>query len=359
MIHIVLGTKAQLIKTAPLMQMMQSRGIPYNYIFTGQHKKGVDELHDAFSLKKPDIVLYSGKDIVSLFSMLIWSAWLLCKSMFSRNRVFRVDRSGVVLVHGDTITTLIGALMGRMAGLKVAHIEAGLRSSDFFHPFPEEVTRVLTSYLSDYFFCPGHWAIDNLRKHKGIKVNTFENTLFDTFQAAVAKMEDIDVNIPEERYCIVSIHRYENLLNKKRLNRIIEIVEDIALSCKVLFVLHPVTEKKLHAYNLYSRVEENPAIEMRGRYDYFKFIKLVCHCEFLVTDGGGNQEESFYMGKPCLLLRRKTERLEGLNRNVCLSKMEDTAINSFVKNYRDFIIPVKKAEFSPSEIIVDEIRKFA
>lgn len=359
MIHIALGTKAQLIKTAPLMQMMQSKGIPYNYIFTGQHKKGVDELHDAFSLKKPDIVLYSGKDIVSLFSMLIWSARLLSKSIFARNRIFKGDRSGVVLVHGDTLTTLIGALMGRMAGLKVAHIEAGLRSSDFFHPFPEEITRVLTSYLADYFFCPGHWAIDNLNKRKGIKINTFENTLFDTLQAAVAKMEDIDVNIPKEKYCIVSIHRYENLLNKKRLNRIIEIVEDIALSCKVVFVLHPITEKKLNSYGLYGRLRENPAIELRGRYEYFRFIKLVYHSEFLVTDGGGNQEESFYMGKPCLLLRRKTERLEGLNRNVCLSKMDAAAIHSFLKNYRDFIIPVKKTGSSPSDIIVNEIKQFA
>lgn len=359
MIHIVLGTKAQLVKMAPLMQTMQSKGIQYNYIFTGQHNKGIDELQDAFSLKKPDMVLYSGKDIISLFSMLIWSVRILCKGIFLRNRVFKGDISGVVLVHGDTFSTLIGVLMGRMAGLKVAHIEAGLRSSDIFNPFPEEVIRVLTSYMADCFFCPGQWAIDNLKKRKGIKVNTFENTLFDTFQAAVDRMEETDVDMPEDKYCIVSIHRYENLLNKKRLNRIIGIVENIALNYKVVFVLHPITEKKLHSYGMYGRLMENPGIDLRSRYEYFKFMKLVYFSEFMVTDGGSNQEECFYMGKPCLLLREKTERPEGLKGNVCLSEMDDTVIASFIRNYSDFIMPVKKTGSRPSEIIVNEIRKFA
>ncbi|MBI4844703.1 MAG: UDP-N-acetylglucosamine 2-epimerase [Nitrospirae bacterium] len=359
MIHIILGTKAQLIKTAPLMKMMQSEGIPFNYISTGQHEKGMEELRRAFGLKEPDMVLHKGGDVISLPSIFVWSLLLLAKAVFLRKNIFRGDKSGIVLVHGDTFSTLIGALAGRFAGLKVAHVEAGLRSHDFLNPFPEELTRVFTSFIADYFFCPGQWAVNNLKKRSGVKINTFDNTLLDALHHALQNSGESGLNHPEGRYCVASIHRYENILSKKRLSRIVETVEKISVKCKTVFVLHPVTEKRLRSYGLYERLADNPDILPRGRYPYFDFIRLISHSEFIVTDGGSNQEESFYLGKPCLLLRRRTERMEGLGKNVCLSGMDDSAIDDFVSNYGKHNIPAETAGRHPSEIIMKEVRKFA
>ena len=94
------------------------------------------------------------------------------------------DREGIVLVHGDTASTLIGAILGKTAGLKVGHIESGLRSRRLLHPFPEEIIRLMTFLLSDLYFCADDWAVGNLRRLRGIKINTGGNTLLDAVRIA-------------------------------------------------------------------------------------------------------------------------------------------------------------------------------
>ena len=144
MIHIVLGTKAQLIKMVPIMVRLTEQNVPYNFISTGQHRATMKEMLGEFGLKQPDVVLYDGPDIVSLPKMLLWMLRILWRCVFSRRRIFGEQPTGMVLVHGDTFSTLLGALMGRLAGLRVGHVESGLRSFNLLHPFPEELTRVLT-----------------------------------------------------------------------------------------------------------------------------------------------------------------------------------------------------------------------
>ena len=145
-IHIVLGTKAQLVKMAPVMVRLTERGIPYRFIHTGQHQATMSEMLEEFELEQPDVVLYSGRDIVSLPQMALWLLRILFQCLVSRKRVFGEDARGIVLVHGDTFSTLLGALMGRVARLRVGHVESGLRSFDVFHPFPEEITRLLRAH---------------------------------------------------------------------------------------------------------------------------------------------------------------------------------------------------------------------
>ena len=154
MIHIIIGTKAQLIKMAPIMLRLQGKNIPYNFIFTGQHQETIDDLRENFSIKPPDVTLHYGEDITSVPSMLLWLIKISFKSLFFRNSIFQGDHknNGIVLVHGDTFSTLLGAIMGRIAGLKVAHVESGLRSFDLWNPFPEELTRIITSWLSNIYF---------------------------------------------------------------------------------------------------------------------------------------------------------------------------------------------------------------
>jgi len=355
MIHIILGTKAQLIKMAPIMVELQNRKIDYNFILTGQHQAVMEELREDFGIKKPNYVMSKGKDITNIFQMGIWMGKNLIKTMTNKKKIFRNNRNGIVLVHGDTFSTLLGALMGKTSRNKVGHVESGLRSFNYFNPFPEEITRVLTFRLSDYYFCPGNWAMNNLRKYKGIKINTKVNTLYDSLQLALKKIDRINVEIPKQKYAIVTLHRFENIFKKEQLEKIVNILEDISGKVRLLFILHKPTEQNLKKFNLYFRLKNNKNIELRPRYNYLKFVKLMSKAEFIISDGGSNQEESSYLGLPCLLFRYKSERKEGLKTNVLLSEFDMNKINYFVSNYPVFKGKILKNEFSPSEKILNFI----
>lgn len=358
MIHIILGTKAQLIKMAPIMVELNTKKIPYRFISTGQHRDTMGSILENFQLREPDYTLYQDKDITSITSMAIWFVKILFKTIFSRRKIFGDDRNGIVLVHGDTFSTLLGALMGKISRLKVAHIESGLRSHNWFHPFPEEITRVLVFNLSDYYFCPDEYAMKNIAKYRGYKKNTQANTLLDSLRLAEKNIETSDVSIPAERYLLASIHRFENIQTEQALTRIVDLIALVARqNIKILFILHKPTEKKLRKFNLYTRLEKIENIELRQRYDYFKFIKLIKYSEFVISDGGSNQEECAYLGKPTLLLRKATERREGIGRNCVISEYNPDTVSAFCDNYKDLAEAPLSSQLYPSELIVSELQK--
>lgn len=356
MIHVVIGTKAQLIKMAPIMWQLNQRNIPYNFISTGQHKDTMDDILANFGLDGPDQILYKGKDITSVASMTIWAITILAYSFFARKRIFKNDKKGLVLIHGDTLSTLIGAIMGKLSGQKVAHVESGLRSYNWFHPFPEELTRVLAFKLSDYYFCPGEKHVKNVARYKGEAINCFENTLIDSLRIAQPFVDRLELPIPTEPYIIVTIHRFENIRSRSALERIIELIEIISkLGVRILFILHKPTERSLAKFNLSGRLERIHNLETRPRYDYFSFIKLTQYCEFTVSDGGSNQEECSYLGKPILLLRQASEREEGLGENGVLSKYSKATVEDFCQRYNEFKRASPKNAHNPSEIIVNHL----
>jgi UDP-N-acetylglucosamine 2-epimerase (non-hydrolysing) len=357
MIHIIVGTKAQLIKMAPIMSTLQKRGMYYNYIFTGQHKETVDDLRANFGIKEPDVVLYKGPEITNIFQMVTWGFKIIFKVLSNKKNIFKNDKDGIVLNHGDTFSTLLGTLLAKVAGLKSGHVESGLRSYNYFHPFPEEIIRVLVFFMTDYYFCPGDWALGNLKRYKGKKINTHLNTLYDSLIIAKDKNNN-NLDIPGEKFAVASIHRYENIFRLSKLKEVIAIIEDIAKDIKILFIMHPPTKKQLLKHGLFHRLDNNKNIELRPRYDYFSFIELVINSEFLISDGGSNQEEAFFLGKPCLLLRKKTERQEGLKANVVLSGYDKSVIKNFVYNYHKYKKPTIVADVGPSDIIVDNIKRF-
>ena len=122
---------------------------------------------------------------------------------------------------------------------------------------------------------------------------------------------------------------------------------------KILFILHPSTENKLKKHGMYETLMSNESIDLRPRYDYFKFIKLLKNSEFIITDGGSNQEECYYIGKPCLIFRNKTERIEGLGKNAVLSELDEKIITEFVNKYEEYVYPPINLDRTPSKIIVD------
>ena len=358
MIHLVIGTKAQLIKMAPVMRALRDAGMSYRYISTGQHRDTMEDILENFGLEGPDITLYSGPDITSIPKMLAWTLRILWRTFIDRKQIFANDRNGIVLVHGDTFSTLLGALMGKVARLKVGHVESGLRSRNLFHPFPEEITRLLTFALTDYYFCPGDWAIRNLHNYKGSKIDLGANTLLDALNLAKSNIAKIEVDIPAEPYVIATLHRFENVFSKPALERLVKIVCQIADRKKVVFILHNPTHNKLKEFGLYDILSRHPRIELRPRYDYFHFIRLITTADFVISDGGSNQEECYYLGKPILLLRQATEREEGLGENCVLSQFDPAKIEDFATYFQRHERPPLQPQLSPSHRIVIACRPF-
>ena len=358
MIHVFIGTKAQLIKMAPVMVELQRREIPYNFIFSGQHQATVSNIREEFGLKEPDITLYSGRDITGIFQMLVWSIRILLFTLWNRDKVWRGDRKGIVLNHGDTFSTLLGSLLGRVSGQRCAHIESGLRSFNLLHPFPEELTRLLTFSLSNIYFAPGEWALQNLARYQGVKINTVHNTLLDSLRTGEAAIDTADVEIPEHDFAVVSLHRFENIFSRKMLERIVDLLITVSAELPLLFILHKPTEKKLEQFGLRRELEDCPRIEMRPRYSYFQFVKLVKHSRLVITDGGSNQEECYYMGKPCIIMRNTSERQEGIGQNAVISDYDYQRIAPVLERTEEYSITPDNLDVSPSQIIVDELARF-
>jgi UDP-N-acetylglucosamine 2-epimerase (non-hydrolysing) len=263
----------------------------------------------------------------------------------------------MVLVHGDTFSTVLGALMGRAAGLRVGHVESGLRSFNLFHPFPEELTRLVTFRLSHTLCCAGEWAASNVRDlHREI-IDTRFNTLADTC-AMAAHMDLRRDHIPGEPFGIVSIHRYENIFRGRRLESIVALIHRSARHLRLLLILHPPTERRLKKLGLFGELNQDSRIELGPRYTYFDFVALLQAAELVVTDGGSIQEESTYLGLPCLLMRKATERREGLDDNVVLSGYDAEIVDSFIKDPGRYRRDPLSHDPSPSDVIVDHAATF-
>lgn len=365
MIHVLLGTRAQVIKMAPVMHLLQQRGVDYNFIFMAQHRATIYEMLDEFDLKHPDHVLGDiGADIVSSRSMARWSLSVLASGIRHGARVFRGDRQGVVLLHGDAPPLLLGAILAKIRGLRVAAVEAGLRSDNLFRPFPEELVRRATGRLGliDVHFCQDEAAVRNAARFPGRAIDTGGNSILDALRLA-ATINRGDGRpagyLGRERYAVVTLHRYETIARREQLARAVDHVLRISRSIPVRFILHPPTRRALQKFGLDTRLAAAPNVELLPRLSFVAFQSLIASTEFLVTDGGSNQEESYYLGIPCLLFRSETERTEGLGRNVVLSAFEPGVIDDFVANHARYRFPPVTPSISPARVVVDHIVELA
>ena len=358
MIHIMLGTRAQLIKMAPIMMKLDKENLPYNFIYTGQHRCTIDDLLREFRLRQPDRVLYRGGDRVTVLQTVLWLVRVLVKCMVDRRGIFGRPARGIVLVHGDTLSTIVGAVAGRMARLRVGHVESGLRSFNLRHPFPEELIRICVFRLSHALYCPGRWALRNVESLGRESIDTVANTLADTL-AFACRAESMRDHIPNDPFGLVSLHRYENIFSGRRFDRILGQIEAVAVEYPLLFVLHPSTESQLRRLGLYHRLDRHPGITLRRRYGYCRFVSLLQAARFVITDGGSIQEECTYLGKPCLLMRDATERLDGLEANVRLSRFDPASVEDFVRNHESYRRRPVVQTACASDRIVDHVRRYA
>jgi len=358
-ILVVFGTTGELIKLAPVLLRLDARDRPYVLATTGQQVQQIPSFLEQFGLRQPDLWLARGANGRDLRVNSDIPGWLarVTRSWARQRRPLRKTLRGgpgrpLVLVHGDTMTTVLGSMMGRTLRATVAHIEGGLRSYDLRHPFPEEVNRKLATALSRIHYAPGAWAAGNLGR--GEVVDTGSNTIRDSL--ALVSDEAPVLSLPEAPFGVVSVHRFELLNNRRLLTETVDVLAEAAALTPLLFVDHPVTAAALERFRLTDRFD-GKSFRRVPRLRFFDFIRVERHSAFVVTDSGGSQEECYYLDLPCLVHRLKTERREGLGENAVLSEMHADVLRDFLADPTRFRRRTQLTPASPSDVIVDDLER--
>lgn len=356
-LYFFIGTEVELIKEFFVLKELQDRGITYKIIFSGQNDVTKCVFYPQIDPKVHQVKLSTEPHTKSAPTLFLWFLKTLIKSVFSLRKEFTgLDKTNTyVFVHGDTLSTLMGALIAKLYRLKVVHIEGGYRSHNFLQPFPEEICRYLGGWLADVHFVAYPELLKNVKKRRGIKISTGYNTFIESLNYA---LEQVTTNtfvqgLSGKKYFILVCHRQENIYNKDFMVALIDAVTKQSERMTCLFVMHKATEVALIKYKLIDLIKNNPNIVITPRLPYFDFVKVLGEAEFVVSDGGGNQQESYYWGKPLLILRNVTEGTEGVNENAILVKGDFTKIADFMGNYKLYKKPRVVLVKKPSKIIVD------
>jgi UDP-N-acetylglucosamine 2-epimerase (non-hydrolysing) len=265
-LYIFIGTEAELIKLFPVLLELASRMVPYDILASGQNELSNSSIVKEFKLPKPKKTLSSGGIKNTPVSLFLWFIKTLFASYFSLRRV--IVKGDLLILHGDTVSTVMGAVIGRLLGLTIIHIESGLRSFNLLSPFPEELDRLAVSRLAHYHFCPNSWAEQNLLGKKNV-INTIENTLFDSLDLALKKTNpDQNANILFDTYGIFVMHRQENVYRRDFFTTVIGRLCEIAKTRNIVFVVHEPTLVALRSLNLLEKVKSTPNILLKKRMPY-------------------------------------------------------------------------------------------
>jgi UDP-GlcNAc3NAcA epimerase len=299
----VVGARPQFVKAATLSRVVDSiPDVEEIIVHTGQHfdKNMSDVFFDEMRIPRPDYNLA----IASL------SHGAMTGRMLEAIETIILDeRPDWVLVYGDTNSTLAGALAASKLRVKVAHVEAGLRS--FNMNMPEEQNRILTDRISTVLFCPTQTAVNNLNNEGyeqfDINVVNVGDVMFDAanFYSGYARKPDwLDQLEVSHNYALATIHRAENTDNLDRLHEIVRSLNEIHKITPVILPLHPRTKKKLEKLNVKLNVH---VVEPVG---YLEMVFLLKNCRVVLSDSGGVQKEAYFFKKSCLILREETEWIE-------------------------------------------------
>ena len=296
---VVASTRPEVIKLAPVLRELEKRKVEYRFITTGQHYdcmlfgKFIEELE----LRKPDYNIEVGSGT---------QAYQTSQALLELERIFLRENPNVVIVQGDTNSTLSSALAAVKLHIPVAHVEAGLRSFD--KRMPEEINRIIADHCSMLLFAPTEKAALNLIA-EGIfpeKVFIVGNTIVD------AVLQNIEIarrksSIKEKDYILLTLHRAENVDNKKILENIVDAL--ISINEKIIFPVHPRTKKRLEEFKLLQKLKDSN-VELIDPLGYLDFLLLLSNAKLVLTDSGGVQEEAIILHVPCVTLRTTTERPE-------------------------------------------------
>ncbi|MGB9607836.1 MAG: non-hydrolyzing UDP-N-acetylglucosamine 2-epimerase [bacterium] len=308
----VVGARPQFIKATIVSQAIEKHNVSSSHrieeilLHTGQHYDY--EMSEIFfqqlKLKKPDYNLEVGSDT---------HAKQTARMLERIEEVLFKEKPDLVLVYGDTNSTLAGALAASKLNIKVAHIEAGIR--EFNKAMPEEQNRILTDHLSSLLFCPTQTAVKNL-KREGIEEGVFfvGDVMFDAILGSlpIAELNSRilkDLALEPKNYYLTTIHRAENTDRKENLHNLLFALNQLELP--VVFPIHPRTKKAVERYGLSDLLRKLKVIEPVG---YLDMLVLERNARAILTDSGGVQKEAYLLGVPCITLRNETgwvETLEG------------------------------------------------
>lgn len=303
---ILIGTRPNFIKVTQFKKAAEKHGIDLKIVHTGQHydyrMSGV--FFKQFSLE-PDhfLEIAKGASPNEQFGNIILK---LDKYI---SQFFRPD---LVLVVGDVNSTLAGALVANKLGIPIGHIESGLRSGD--KSMPEEINRILTDKITDYFFVTEQSGYDNLVQ-EGVSekaIHLVGNTMIDTLVAFEDQIETSAIleehEIAPQNFALMTMHRPATVDHQKGLEELLQIIKYISEDTPLVFPIHPRTKKRFQQFGLEKELVQVDDLLLTPPLGYFEFQKLIKEAKYIVTDSGGIQEESTYRKVPCITLRPNTER---------------------------------------------------
>ena len=296
----VVGARPQFIKAAAVSREIKKHsGLQEVLVHTGQHFD--DNMSEIFfrEMEIPQPKINLGIHDMTHGAM-------TGKMIIELEKVMFEEKPDVVLIYGDTNSTLAGAIAARKLHIKLAHVEAGLRS--FNMKMQEEINRIVADRISDYLFCPTDDALDNL-KNEGFekfdcKILNSGDVMYDAalfYSKTSAQKSGIINKLNLKEFILCTLHRAENTDDINRLTSIIEALNKISKKIPVVLPLHPRTKKIIASHNLKLNF---PVLEPLG---YFDMLELLKHCRLVMTDSGGLQKEAFFFSKYCVTLRDETE----------------------------------------------------
>ncbi len=305
---IAIGTRPEAIKLAPVVTAFnQSDDFKTYVLSTGQHRELLQQVLTVFGLKvdKDLKVMQSNQSLSQLSATL----------MGEMDKVFSEVKPDIVLVQGDTTTAFIAALIAFYHKIKVAHVEAGLRSFNNHHPFPEEVNRRFISVIADWHFAPTELACQNLIREQIPKENIYRvgNTSVDALQHMLQKKEENSqwsAILQRQKIILVTAHRRENFGApfEEICRAILQIAKNFP-EVLIVFPMHLNPNVQKQSRQFLSDVDNILLLEPL---DYLDFIQVMQRADIVITDSGGVQEEAPILGKPVLVLRQCSERMEGI-----------------------------------------------
>ncbi len=303
---LIAGARPNFMKVAPIFAEMKRRPAEFApmIVHTGQHYDVAmsDSFFDDLGMPKPDVHLGVGSG-----SHAVQTA----KIMTEFEPVVLREKPDWVLVVGDVNSTIACALVCAKLGVKVAHVEAGLRSRD--RAMPEEINRILTDSISDLLFTTSQDADENLRQ-EGIPAerirfvgNVMIDSLMDHLKIAEASKIRVELGVVDRDYAVLTLHRPSNVDDRETLSGILDALISIAGTLPIIFPVHPRTRAKIEEFGFQERVS-NSGIQIVHPLGYLDFMRLYSGARLVLTDSGGLQEETTVLGIPCITLRHNTER---------------------------------------------------
>jgi UDP-N-acetylglucosamine 2-epimerase (non-hydrolysing) len=355
MMYIVFGTTGELIKLFPVIEALEESNSHYKLLCTAQQIEELPSAIQSLGINVPINWLangYKGESLRSKKEMLIWAVKLSFRLARLAPSIYCKRKSSGVMVHGDTVTTSIGALFGWIVRTPVFHVEAGMRSGDWKNPFPEELSRRFVAKLAAVNYAPGTTSCENLANSPGDIVDTQQNTIVDALRLAIHQNAKA---LSQEPVGLISLHRSELYEDETRFREILTVLASHGREHKMLFIDHPVTIQRMKELGL-DQVFSGTLVEQIEKLNYFQFISVLSKSSYVVTDSGGLQQECEVTGHPCLVHRAVTESTGRLDQNIVLSRLDIDVVNSFLDNPSRFSTPEAEIGESPTQIIISDLK---